>query len=234
MKKLYFIMFSILLIVFIYWGFSSLSSALPKLLYSSSYIFDQEKSINSGANLFKSTPENTDLINAMICLHTDFTNNPPVLDEKDENSILNFYKLEKYFPSFNSYYITKIKLANTLYTELDKLYNDTINLSNAELNAYFKNNTEYLESNWGLNNFSEFTSVVNTIKNKNGLKTVLCELEDSYLYSNSSNSLNFRIIVKLDDDLEIYLGVLIRFDDISDYQTYPVIRFYGTEGGGYS
>ena len=234
MKKLYFIMFSILLIVFIYWGFSGLSSALPKLLYSAGYIFDETKAINSGTNLFKSTPENTDLINAMISLHTDFTNNPPVLDEKNENNIINFYKLEKYFPSFNSYYITKIKLANTLYTELDKLYNDTNNLSKIELNTYFKNNTEYLESNWGLNKFSEFVSVVNTIKSKNGLKATSCELENSYLYSNSSNSLNFRIIVKLDKDLEMYLGVLISFDETSDYQTYPVIRFYGTEGGGYS
>jgi len=234
MKKLYFIMFSILLIVFIYWGFSSLSSVLPKLIYSSNYMLDKTSSTSSGNNLFKSTPENSDLINAMISLNTDFTNNPPVLDEEPKNNIENFYKLEKFFPNFNSYYITKLKVANTLYSDLDNLYNDTFNLSNSELDTYFKNNTEYLESNWGINDFSEFVSVVNTLKNKNGLKVNSCELENSYLYSSFSNALNFRIIVKLDEDLEIYLGVLIRFDETSDYQTYPVIRFYGTEGGAYS
>lgn len=234
MKKLYFILFSILLIVFIYWGFSNLSSALPKLIYSSSYILDKTNPTSYGNNLFKSTPENTDLISAMISLNTEFTNNPPILDEEPRNNIENFYKLEKYFPNFNSYYTTKIKVANALYTELDKLYKATINLSNVELNTYFKNNTEYLESNWGLNDFSEFINVVNTIKNKNVLKVISCELENSYLYSSTSNALNFRIIVKLENDLEIYLGVLINFDETSDYQTYPVIRFYGTEGGGYS
>ena len=234
MRKLYFIMFWILLIGFICWGVSGLGTSLPKLIYSSSYVLNQTASSNSGNNLFKSTPENLDLINAMISLHTDFTNNPPVLDDTPKNTIENFYKLEKFFPNFNSYYITKIKIANTLYNELDNLYNDTINLSTDSLNTYFKNNTEYLESNWGLKDFSEFVSVVNTIKNKNELKVKSCELENSYLYSSSSNTLNFRIIVKLDNNLEIYLGVLISFDETSDYQTYPVIRFYGTEGGSYS
>ena len=233
MRKIYFIILSLVLIIFIYGGILVLKNEVPKLVYSSSHILDSTASPASGSSLFKSTPENSDLANAMISLHAEFTNHPPILNTKPKNNIDNFYKLENLFPDFNSYYVVKTKVANALYTELDSLYSNTLNLSSAKLDTYLKSNTEYLEKNWGINDSLELTYIVDTIKEKNGLKVISCELEESYIYSSLSNTLNFRIIVTLEDNSNLYLGVLINFNEISDYQSYPVIRFYGTKGGLY-
>jgi len=228
MRKIYYIIFSLLLIFFIYWGATELYTAIPKLAYSYGYILSDTSSSSYGTSLFKSTPEKPALVNTMLQIHYDFTNNPDVLYEKPKDTVENFYKMENLFPSFNSYYVTKLKLSNTIYNELPNLYNNTFNLSNDELNTFFENNTEYLERNWGINSFSEFTNVIDSIQSKNGLKVKSCELEESYFYLPSSNTLKFRIIITLENDLTLYLGVSICYDEISDYQTYPVVRFLGT------
>lgn len=229
MKKIYIIAFIAVLIIFIYYGVGILNDSLPKVAYTFNYFLSSSN--DSGESLFKSTPENKELVTAMLNIHKDFTNEPPIEHIKIENDINNFYKIQKLFPSFNSYYLAKIKITNAIYNELDKLENDTKNLSEEELNTFFINNAKYLDKNWGITDSSELIHLVNTIKLKSGKKVISCELEESYFYMPDINTTNFRIVVDLEDNSKLYIGVLASFSETTTFQKSPVIRFYGTQGG---
>lgn len=229
MKKLYIIAFVFVLIIFIYFGVTALNASLPKIAYSFNYFLSSSN--DSGEILFKSTPENEELVTAMLNIHKNFTNNPPIEHIKIENDINNFYKIQKLFPSFNSYYLGKIKITNAIYNELDKLESGTKNLFEEELNTYFINNAKYLDKNWGITDSSELIHLVDTIKLKKGQKVISCELEESYFYMPDINTTNFRIIVNLENNSKLYLGVLASFSETTNFQNSPVIRFYGTQGG---
>lgn len=230
MKKVYYSIVAIGVIVFTYWLFKSLPSFSTKLIAVTTDTINSTSFSSSGSFRFKSTPERTDLLQQMVYINTEFIKNSPN-KIKEPKYLKKFYKLEKFFPNFKNYYAAKLKVQNAIYTELPLLYSSTASLSELELRTYFDSNTSYLEKKWGINDFTEFTNIVSTIKQTNGNKVISCELEDSYFYIPEQNILSYRIILTLENKTNIYLAVNVHIYDFSDHQSVPLVRFLGTEGG---
>jgi len=232
MKKIYYIVVAIVVCIFAYWIILSIPSVSNKVLTITSTSLNNESFSTTGNFAFKNTPERLELLSQMLNINLEFINSPPIEATKTtKTTIKNFYKLEKFFPNFTSYYVAKDKIQTSLFTKLTSLITDTSSLSEQELQTYFNNNKPSLEKYWGINNFSEFSNIIKNLKAVNTNKITKYELEDSYFYIDSINCLNFRILLTLNNNENIYLGVQVYMFENNDYQTSPVIRFIDTSGG---
>lgn len=231
MKKVYYIIVAIVSIIFIVFIVNSLPDFIDKLsIVTSDTISSSSPSVTSTFG-YKSTKEQEDLLIATLKLNTTFIQNSTSAFDTSDFSIKNFYKLEKFFPNFKHYYSAKLKIKNTIQNEFLTLYNETNNKTETELNTYFNENIADLDTKWGITEFDDFTKIVSSIKQSGGQKVLSCQLEDSYFYINESSLLNFRIILTLENNSDIYIGVKTYMYKTTDYQSAPTIKFYGTAGG---
>lgn len=234
MKKLYYIVIAIGVIVFAYFIVSSLPEFSKKFLTVANDSINNSSFSYTGSFAFKSTPEREDLVKEMININSKFITDPPLSFPDTKNDIKYFYKLENYFPEFKYYYITKLKVQDTLFNELPLLYNNTYSLSKDELQTYFNTNIQYLVEKWGVNNFDEFYDLVLTIKELNGENVSKYELEESYFYMANKGAVIFRIILTTESNSSVYLAVKSEVYNSTDYQSSPVVKFIGTVLGGRS
>lgn len=230
MKKIYYIIVGLCVVIFAYWIITALPTFSQKVKTIAVDSLNDSSFSSYGNFGFKITSERQELINAMININSNFIKNPPRKFNQENNSIKNFYKLEKFFSEFKYYYISKIKITNILTEDLPKLYSETSSLSETNLQEYFKRNATNLSENWGINDFNGFSDLVYTLKQIEGQKITSYELEDSYFYDPTFNQLNFRIEISLENNSSIYIGVLLE----PSLTTTPTIKFYGTASGGFS
>lgn len=232
MRKLYFIVISIGIILCGYWLITSLPVFINKMLSITSELMTESQFSTSGSFAFKSSPEQPDLIKSMLKISLDFIENPPIEVQKTEkNEIKNFHKLEKFFPNFNYYYIAESKLTDVVFTHFSTLYKEIVLLSDSGLKQYFNNNSENLSKIYGITDYSDFLNIISTIKklkHENGFK---CKLEESYFYV--GNSLVLRLILTQPDNSNIYLNAEINIYEATDSQSAPSIKVYGELGGGF-
>lgn len=234
MKKIYYIIILIVFLIFLYYFASSLPSFTEKIFVIASDSINSSTFSSVGTFGFKSTLERTDLLNEMININSQFIKDPPIKFPKVNDDIKYFYKLEKCFTNFNDYYLAKIKVQEALVNELKNLCSATSSLSDDELKQYFSSNTEYLNKKWGVDNFNDFSDLVLTIKELDGKEIISYELEESYFYISSNNTVNFRIILTPSDNVPVYVAGIIEIYNSNNYQTSPLVRFWGTKtlGGG--
>ena len=234
MKKIYYIVVAVVVIIFAYFLISELPSFSNKLITVTSNAADNSKFSYTGTFAFKSTPERFELLNEMLNINSKFINNPPLAFPAPKNEIKNFYKLEKYFPDFKTYYITKLKVTDAIINELPLLHKNTSNLTEEELKVFFDNNTTYLETKWGINNFNDFYDLILTINEFDNLKKSSYELEESYFTMPNQGSVNFRLILSQENNTQIYLAAISEVYNSTNFQTNPVVKFFGTVLGGQS
>lgn len=234
MKKLYYIVIAIGVIIFGKWIITSLPTYFVKVTTVLSESMEESSFSSTGEFAFKSTPEKTNLILEMININTEFLKNPPIEFNNDDFTIKNFYKLQRFFPEFKYYYIAKLKIRDTLLNELPILYEKTHNLSESQVDTYFNNNKVYLEQKWGIEDSYELYDIVLTIKEINGKKVSSYELTDSYFYMPDTAILGFNIKLILEDNSEIYLCLNCEVFGSNEYQSTPIVRFYGSTLGGRS
>lgn len=231
MRKIYFIIILICIIIFGYWIFTALPSLADKALSSIEFSVNSA-TISSNSFAFKSSPEKSELLTTMLIINTDFIKSKNINNDENIRTIKNFYKLEKFFPNFKYYYISKLKLINSIFTELPKISSEVKNLSNSELTLYFNSNADYLSEKLGIKDLAEFSEVLSYIKKINGENEFSCELEDSYLYSNEDYLINLRLVLTLEDSSKIYIPVIIEIYGNTDNQNTPLIKFLSIATGG--
>ncbi len=230
MKKIYYIIVGLCVVIFVY-GIVTVLPTFSQKVKTVTVDSLNDSSFSSYGNFgFKNTSERQELINAMININSNFIKNPPIKFSSETNSIKNFYKLEKFFSEFKYYYIAKLKITNILTEDLPKLYSETSSLSEANLQEYFKRNTANLSENWGISDFNDFSDLVYTLRQIDSQKITSYELEESYFYDPTFNQLNFRIEITLENNSSIYIGVLLE----PGVTTTPTIKFHGTSSGGFS
>lgn len=234
MKKIYYIIIFVTIIIFAYFLISELPSFSNKLTTITSNVVNSSNFSSTGTFSFKSTPERLELLNEIFTINSQFIKNPPIDFPKEKDEIKYFFKLAKYFPSFKTYYIAKLKVQDTLTNELPLLYKNTSNLSEAELKTYFNNNITYLETKWGIKNFNDFYELILTIKELNNLEITSYELEESYFTLPEQGTINFRIILTPKNNTPIYLAAISEIYNSNEYQVAPLVRFFGTVLGGQS
>jgi len=231
-KKLYFVIVSIGVVIFFYYTVVTLISFSNKALVVTSDSINDTGFSSSGSFAFKSTQENATLLKPILTINLDFIKNPPLANPKPaSSSIKNFYKLEKFFSNFKIYYITKLNLENILLNELPNLYTNTTSLSSAELETYFTNNKSYLQGKMGINDFETLSNIVTELKKINIEKITSYEVEDSYFFMKNLKTLTLRIIIHSENSSDAYIGVNISMDENSSDNLAPQIRLWGVPGG---
>lgn len=234
MKKLYYLIVGVVIIIFLYFIFSSLPTFLTKFTTVAQNSINTSSFSSSGSFGYKATSEREDLLKEMISINSNFIKNPPISFPKNNDDIKYFYKLTKCFSNFKTYYIAKLKVKDVLFNELPILLKNTSSLNETDLKTYFNNNATYLDNKWGINNFNDFFELVLTIKELNGKEITSYELEESYFYIESLKTANFRIIITPSDNTPIYIAGVIDVYGNTKHQTAPAVKFLGTVLGGIS
>lgn len=231
MKKIYYIVLSIVSIIFIAWAIKVLPQFVSKAFVVTSDSIASSSTSLTGSFGYKSVAEQEDLLIATLKLNTEFILNSSPTSSTSIFSMKNFHKIEKFFPDFKTYYSAKLKIKNVLQNEFAKLYNDTYSKTSNELEQYFNENMAILSQKWGITEFDDFANIVSSLKQTNGKNVLSCELENSYFYLENLDILNFRIILTLEDNSTFYLSLQAHIYESNDYQSAPTIKFYGTSGG---
>lgn len=231
MKKIYYIIFSFVFIIFVVWIANILPQFISKVFIVTSDIAASNSTSQTGSFGYKSASEQEDLLIATLKLNTEFIQTSSPTASSVAFPMKNFYKLEKFFPDFKSYYSAKLKLRNVLQDDLVKLYNDTCSKDSNELQQYFTENAFILSQKFGITEFNDFENMITNLKQTNGQNILSCELENSYFYLDNLDILNFRIILTLEDNSIFYLFVQTYMYENTDYQSAPIIKFYGISGG---
>jgi len=234
MKKTYFAIVAVVVIVFAYHLITALPTFAKKLFTVTSETLNSQSFSTSGSFAFKSTAENTELLTEMLRINYGFIKNSPIEFNEPEKEIRNFHKLEKFFPNFKYYYISKTATADTVFNEMSVLISETSGLSDSELRTYFDNNGEYLKEKWGITDFITFSETVYVIKQIDAKNEFSCELEDSYFYNANLNILSFRIIITGKNNSIIYLNAETNMYNESENLYVPTTKIFGTTSGGIS
>lgn len=232
MKKIYTIVLSFVIILFAYWALTALPPFIEKLFFVGYNLTTESESFSTGVFAFKSSSEQPELIKAMLSLSLDFAENSPIESKtKNQSEIKNFYKLEKFFPGFNFFYATELKLTEIIFSHIPSLQKELAPLSDKDIETYFNNNEKDLSAIYGITNYLEFANLYSTIENLDTSAKFECQLEDSYFYIESKNTLKCRLILSQENNEKVYLNVTITQAYDTPEITTPRIKIYGKLGG---
>lgn len=174
---------------------------------------------------FQSVAENTDLLNSVLKINEEFLNNPP-LEKKNEKKLGNAYALRNFFPNFTSYYTAKRMMENTIFTEMQKLYEETKEFSQTELKNYFEANSSKINDKFKIKDWDSFDLFCFSLSGIGDSKIVdAYVVENSVLYNSYDASSIFNIVLVMDNNKKIQLGVTASFEN-----SIPEIQFNGSFG----
>ena len=174
---------------------------------------------------FQSVAENTDLLNSILKINEDFLNTPP-LEKKSKEKLGNAYVLRNFFPNFTSYYTAKRKIENTVFTEMQDTYEAVKNLSQAELKTYFDTNAKDIKNKFGISDWNDFDLFCFSLSGIGDSKIIdAYVVENSILYNSYDTSSIFNLVLVMENNKKIQLGVTASFENSA-----PEIQFNGSFG----
>lgn len=228
MKKAYTIFISIIVCIFVYFCIRFIWEYLKDFNIFISHHYNEAST--SGTFAFKTTPENLEVVNSYLEVNNSF------VDEMSkevylENNIKNIYNLTDKFPSFKSYYSARLKLENAVFNGLPFLINNTVSLSDAELEAFLKDNLNYLDKTFGITTLEKLKNIIINLDSLEDKNIEYCELvNNSTIYNPYGNSTVFRLKVGNNINDFVYFSINAHHGYNTENQQAPIIIFNALGG----
>lgn len=228
MKKAFILIIGIFTCTFLFFGGKAFLNFLDELLIFASDSYD--KASTTGSFGFKRTPENLELVNSYLKVNNSFIENLSK-EINTENDIKNIENLVNGFPSYKYYYSANLKLKNAIFEGIPYLLNNTVNISNAELESFFNDNLDYLEKTFGITSLSQLNAIISNLSSLGVADITYAEIvENSVMYNPYGQSTSFGINIGSQPDNCIYFSVNAYHGYDTKNQKAPVIVFKALGG----
>jgi len=176
---------------------------------------------------FKSVPENTNLLNAVLAVNDTFLSKPT---SEQKIRLENSYALVDFFPSFSSYYTAKKKIEQSIFSEVPNLLPKVKDASKSELETFLNANSRYLDKYFGVTDIDTLDLLAFSLSSIDSAITRCYVIPDSVVYNSYDNSSLFNLVIVTENNKKILLGVNARFESSSENQNSPEIQINGSFG----
>jgi len=176
---------------------------------------------------FKSVPENTTLLNAVLSVNDTFLSEPVT---QHKTRLEKSYALVNFFPSFSSYYTAKKKIEQSIFSEVPNLLPKIKDASRSDLETFLEENSRYLDKYLGITDIDTLDLLAFSLSSIDSPIIGCYVVPDSVVYNSYDNSSLFNLAVVMENNKKILLSVNARFESSSENQNSPEIQINGSFG----